>query len=289
MSFYGVGVSAGLWYKKIQFNLPAGEKENNYKQHSLPGVLPLKSKSDVLSPTVHRCGAQTRKKAALCISRGSLTVEAAFLLPLFLLLCLAIFSMLDFYRACLNESMELAEKAEKWAMYAYLPGRENGSAGNGIQAGPDGYITLTKPVEYRVPYSPLPLPPLRAQVSARVHAWTGAEYQGETGSGKQYEEMVFVTENGSVYHTSSACTHLSLKIYRKTYEEALAMKNAGGGKYRPCEKCTASGNTGGTVYVTEWGNAYHSSRGCSGLKRSVRLVKKSEVRGMPCCEKCAAA
>lgn len=287
MSFYGVLLCAYQWLKK-KIEQPIKKTKNHNKQHSLPGIPPL-NQPDVCSPTVHPRAERSRKKAALCILEGSLTVEAALLVPLFLLLCLAVFSTLDFYRVCLSESMELRERAEKWAMYAYLPGQGSGSLGNGGLLGADGYITLTKQVEYRIPYSPIPLPPLRAWVSARVHPWTGARYEEGAGDGQQYEEMVFVTEHGSVYHTSSGCTHLSLQIYCRPYGEAMAMRNGGGGRYRPCEKCVGSGCAADAVYVTEWGEVYHNSRTCSGLKRSVRLVKKSEARGLPCCQKCAAA
>lgn len=47
----------------------------------------------------------------------------------------------------------------------------------------------------------------------KVHAWTGAEEGGKgSGDSTEPEEMVFVTESGSVYHTKAGCRYLNLSI-----------------------------------------------------------------------------
>ena len=63
-------------------------------------------------------------------------------------------------------------------------------------------------------------------------------------------------------------------------------RNDNGEKYSPCETCSRHQNPSGTVYITGSGNRYHNDASCSGLKRTVRLVKKSQLGNMHVCSKC---
>ena len=96
-------------------------------------------------------------------------------------------------------------------------------------------------------------------------------------------EMVYVTEYESVYHTSESCTHLDLSVHRGIKTQVEQKRNEYGGKYHVCERC---GGDSALVYYTEKGDCYHSQASCSGLKRTVRLVKKSEIQAYIQCERC---
>lgn len=87
--------------------------------------------------------------------------------------------------------------------------------------------------------------------------------------------MVYVTEYESVYHTSESCTHLDLSVHRGTKTQVEQKRNEYGGKYHACERC---GGDSALVYYTEKGDCYHSQVSCSGLKRTVRLVKNLKYR-----------
>lgn len=95
--------------------------------------------------------------------------------------------------------------------------------------------------------------------------------------------MVYVTEYESVYHTSESCTHLDLSVHRGIKTQVEQKRNEYGGKYHACERC---GGDSALVYYTEKGDCYHSQASCSGLKRTVRLVKKSEIQAYIQCERC---
>lgn len=226
----------------------------------------------------------TGKRAAFCtLRKASFTVEAALVLPLFLLSVLALFSMLDFYRIYTKERMELIQKAKKTAIYAYMPGDSPSIS----DLFPDGYITLTKIVDYKIPFAPFPLPRIQVPCHARVHAWCG--YLGPNNEGQNSEkskEMVFVTDYESVYHTTPSCSHLDLQIFESSLSEAQRVRNKDGARYTPCEKCIGSGNTHNLVYLSEHGTAYHNTPDCSGLKRNIHLIPLEDAAGLNICSRC---
>lgn len=144
-------------------------------------------------------------------------------------------------------------------------------------------IQLKATVLYQLPFSILPVSKLKVTNSSVVHAWTGYDPKNTDNEGTDGGEMVYVTEYESVYHTSESCTHLDLSIHRGIKTQVEQKRNEYGGKYHACERC---GGDSALVYYTEKGDCYHSQASCSGLKRTVRLVKKSEIQAYIQCERC---
>jgi hypothetical protein len=93
---------------------------------------------------------------------------------------------------------------------------------------------------------------------------------------------VYVTENGSVYHTTRSCYHISLSIH-ETDKSKLDSEFQ---NLSPCEYCAKNKTGTGNVYITDTGDRYHYTLSCSGLKRTVYRVKKSEAGGLPPCSAC---
>ena len=60
-----------------------------------------------------------RKEGGSLRHKGSLTVESAFILPLFFLLITAFICILDLYRICTLVQTSLCEGAKELGMYAY--------------------------------------------------------------------------------------------------------------------------------------------------------------------------
>ena len=119
---------------------------------------------------------------------------------------------------------------------------------------------------------------------ARTHAWTG--YAMGSAAVDAEERMVYVTETGTVYHLSRSCTHLDLSIQAVPAAEIRDRRNTGGAVYRACEYCGQRFSSQETYYITKEGDRYHTSLGCSGLKRTVYEIPISQVGGKRACSRC---
>ncbi len=122
---------------------------------------------------------------------------------------------------------------------------------------------------------------------ARTHAWTGYRIGGAAEEGEEKEQMVYVTETGTVYHLSRSCTHLDLAISPVAAGQLSASRNASGGTYRVCEMCGMLTASQGTYYITKEGDRYHTSLSCSGLKRTVYEIPISQVGDRRSCSRCS--
>ena len=117
------------------------------------------------------------------------------------------------------------------------------------------------------------------------HAFTGYSPNEGDGNLDDGEELVYITESGTAYHKSLDCSHLKLSIKQIPKSEVSKKRNADRAKYYPCEYC---GKRAGTyVYITNYGNKYHSNRNCGGLKRTIKTVRISEAIGRSPCSECA--
>lgn len=253
---------------------------------------------------------------------GALTVEAACVVPLFLFAMLAVMQFLKILLVSVSLLGAMHDTAKTMAAYAYI--KELGvTAGDGVAAdlltgglsgayaknrveqraglqASDGTISLWKSsfthndiidlaVTYKAKntYTVLPIPAVKSALRARVRAWTGRDGDGssEDGEGDSEEkgESVYVAETGHVYHKDASCTHIKLSIKSGSLQSVQNKRNKSGGKYHACERC---GGGSGTVFYTTYGDRYHSSLGCSGLKRTVKSVQLSELEGWRACSKC---
>lgn len=261
-----------------------------------------------------------RKGEVSLRQKGSLTVECALILPLFFLAVVVLTGMLDLYRLQIRIQTALSEGARELAMYAYCrEGEDSSPVGlvedavcgvygmkkvrdslegerlsqilggiNGIVFTGSGYqndtVTLKASFYYASPVAFFRLFPVRISLDSQARAWTG--YKGVTFGSQESEELVYVTEWESVYHTSAACTHISLDIQKVSLAGVENSKNEYGEHYHPCEKCV--GDSGGSrqVYITRTGDCYHNSLDCPGLTRTVMAVKKSQASALRECSRC---
>ena len=143
-------------------------------------------------------------------------------------------------------------------------------------------VELTAIYDMNVPVRVFGMRYFRICQSAVSRKWIGDKDFSEEGSA---DEWVYVTPTGSAYHKSTQCPYLDLSIHSIRTFDLLDQRNASGHIYYPCEVCKKSGFSD-IVYITDYGEVYHSSLTCSGLKRTIFMVRISETGGRHACSKC---
>ena len=207
---------------------------------------------------------------------GSVTIEAAVIIPILVMFLYLIAGIGLFTVGLEKKYSDTTELARKASVAAYLAKEHDGSVI--VMPGIDAFkgeflgIKLQKTALYHV--------------SAKPFIGMSLKDIGGTGSDDE-DSMVFITENATVFHKDSNCTHLKLSIHQTFLSNVPELRNLDGGKYKPCEKCGKKG-FGEVVIITKEGDRYHSDISCSGLKRTVRSVTQQEARsmGLSPCSRC---
>ena len=144
-------------------------------------------------------------------------------------------------------------------------------------------VILTYPV---APWSGLvPFTSFRMANRYYAHIWSGYEIPDDPEQSEQELDIVYIAENGVVYHENRNCTHLVLSVREVSRSVAETAVNQWGRGYSPCEKCNPE-SASLTLYITDEGERYHSDRNCSGLKRTVFSILRSNITGYRACSRC---
>ncbi len=244
--------------------------------------------------------------------KGSLTIEAAAVLPLLFLAMVILVSLLDMTRVFSSYTTSLNESAKKLGMYAYaanympdespvgalstvscisyakahLPSEEHVTVSFLGSSYQKQRLTLLATVTYHFPISFLGISKRSFQCCANVHPWTGMQENESSGLDKTNADMVYITDNESVYHTHADCTYLDLSISCTTPGQVSSLRNHYGAKYSACPNCHPEGKES-VLFVTDKGEHYHGRANCPSLKRTRRMVPSSELSGLHKCTRCA--
>jgi len=250
------------------------------------------------------------RKTASC--RGSLTIEASLGLTVFLLFLISLCWLFLVMGLELHVQRALEQVGNEAAQYSYVGdvrrellrlrlvslagedylerspvvdgGRGLSLAGSHVMA--DGReIRLV--VTYRVafPASILGVDSVVIRQQCCRYGWVGDRFPAGEGEGGTDEKMVYVTESGEVFHCSLSCTYLRLSLRAVPAAALPELRNRGGGKYYPCERCRPTGNEE-IVYITDTGTRFHREADCSAVTRNVRPIPVSQAKGMKPCSRC---
>ena len=146
----------------------------------------------------------------------------------------------------------------------------------------EDYIMLRADYRMRLPTGLFGRQELKLTQRMKVRKWTGRFY-----GAAEDEEIVYITLQGSVYHRDRKCSYLCPSIKGVAADGIAALRNESGGKYYICTRCMKNQGAERTVvYITKYGNRYHSQADCSRLKRTVLAVRLAEAGDRYACSKC---
>lgn len=207
---------------------------------------------------------------------GSMTIEAAAAIPVFLFAILNLLSIILMFGEYSTNLADMHQRAKMLSVHAHV--QENGQDVN------NDLIIQTKVLKLEPIISVMGFDTCRTIVNCRVRKWSGYDVTGNGGQ-QEGEEWVYITPFGESYHRRRDCRYLNLKIHAALIEQVGGYRNKSGEKYYPCESC-GDGRWTGICFYTEYGNRYHLAPNCSALKRTVKTVRLSEVGSRHACSYC---
>lgn len=244
--------------------------------------------------------------------RAALTVEASIVIPIFLFISVCIMLFFNVLAVEWSVSTSLNETARETALYG------RGTDDSGVQLSPgavsaiayariiskgppagcvvgrafgfdlsestvsDKDIILVANYTISFPVKLFGRTGMRVTQQARAHRWVG--FDPSEGKGGDLE-TVYITKFGKAFHCSLNCSYLNPSIVPVSIDSVEDRRNSGGHKYYPCPLCRGKASV---VYITTYGENYHSLITCSGLKRTIRSTTRSDAQnnGFHACGKC---
>ena len=207
--------------------------------------------------------------------RASITVEAAFALPLFIIFSMQLLSVFESKEASLllSETFvreEIIRKAgterinnsviSGGTLGLHLFRSDVATNGNNVN------LVLTYRVEPWFSFHGIGGMTLVNRCS--VKAWNGFEKE-EADSGEEEDgQTVYVTRTGVAYHLYSDCTYIKADSHMVTKEELFFARSE-------------------EYYVSKYGNRYHTDSSCKALVKDVEAIPLQDVGDRHLCSKCA--
>lgn len=258
---------------------------------------------------------------------GSLTLEAALVMPLFIAAIVALMFFIQviqiqihIQKALYNQTLkvagyafytklaDLSDTAENMLSAEYIKYQVINEAGKeyldnsyiaggsgGIHANLTGDVSdgiLDVALEYSVspPFNLLGMGKIVLVSRARCHTWIGNTETDTDGEKEDTEDVVYMAPTGEVYHLYRDCTYLTNQISRINAGEIEGVRNESGAKYYPCSVCCRDGlpAAGDEVYYTPYGTRYHKDFLCNNLYCNIYMMdKKTAQEQYRICSKCA--
>ena len=227
------------------------------------------------------------RSRAFCRSDGSITVEAVLCVPVFFLVTFSLFYLINVQYEMGKIQSIMSNAVSDYAAYGTKSDTITGilNSGKMIKWDEEGEYGVCY-VDYRqnIPFLGGRLVGINIYQQMVINDYSGKSMQMTE---KENEVYVYITDNGTVYHYDSQCSYLRPSIQNVLLKNISSKRNVSGGKYYPCEACYHSEiEDNHNVFITNYGNRYHSKRNCPGLKRNIHRMRLSELSDMPACSRC---
>lgn len=252
------------------------------------------------------------EKASASTFRGSVTVETVLVLPIFLFAILSLIWILEIQTIQASVRSGMQEAGRKYcAKYYDLPyvipalleseivdsigknrlessciidGKKGIHCEKSLLDSGSKVLFMKTQYKIRMPFPYFWQYPIACNQELKMKCWTGYAKTGLSGAGSG--DVRYVTENGEVYHNDYKCKYLDLTIKQVEKSSISKLRNQSEGKYYPCESCMKNQNEKQRVYITSYGDRYHSTLDCIGLKRTIYTLPLMDVLDMKGCHKC---
>ena len=251
------------------------------------------------------------ERASAFTSKGSLTLEAAIVVPIFFFVMLSLAYLLEMMAIQTTIRNALYSAGKEAARQAYagtiltsgeleqrivenvgIERLERSMIAGGI-SGIDcsetkrnwstGVMNLNVQYQVEIPILMFRITPVTCEETIRIKGWTG--YVPALDD-EEKKDTVYVTETGIVYHRDADCTYLDMSIRSVHIEKLEELRNQSGGKYYACEACGNDRVSTEMRYITDYGTRYHTSLECKKIKRNVYAISMDEAYGLGGCSKC---
>jgi hypothetical protein len=214
-----------------------------------------------------------------------LTVEAAFSATIFFLALFSLLYLFSFLSGMGQVQMRLASAVQQYEAFGTKLGTAEGILKESVllQWDEDKGICYVKQKK-TIPFLGGSFWKVNLYQQMKINDYQGRSMVSEENTPQVY---VYVTENGRVYHRDKGCVYLNPGIQSTRYDLTGSLRNRSGGKYGSCKSCCkgVALTAKSIVYLTPYGDCYHTDKKCSGLKRTIRKLLLSKT-GLPACSKC---
>ena len=277
-------------------------------------------------------------RASYVTCRASITVEAALVMPLFILAVVSLMQIMIFINIQMKVQSALYHQSMKVAGYSFLvesieeclpdelaaddyktavnivengitevlvkymvveelgeeffrtPWIDGGKSGIEVifSLNPaDRNIDVALRYELKLMYNIFGINNIPVIARAVISRWSGVTRIEQ--SDEEVDEdtnCVYITKNGTVYHIYKDCTYLSIKLTRVKYGEIGDKRNSLGGKYYPCSVCCKNKTVMDYIYISKYGECYHSDNKCKKIYHNITEASPEDVKDRTLCSKC---